>query len=478
MRYTIHGEGGAGMTVARRAGAVFPLLTLLVLMGVVPTPASAQEQEPELQERVEELEEEVQELRAMLDDRTDTTDVAELRRRLDALTRQLEELQLGREVVRADTSVYGFGPAASKVYRVGEGVSIGGYGEVVYENFSSTREDGTPSGETDQLDALRGIVYVGYRFNDRIVFNSEIEFEHASTGQAGSASLEFAYLDYRISDAFGVRAGLLLPPVGFINELHEPPTFLGVNRPEVEQAIIPTTWRENGIGFFGGAGDFEYRAYVVNGLDAVGGGSSNAGGFSASGLRGGRQKGSKAVAEDFAGVGRVDYAPALGLRIGSSLYVGESGHNRVDSQGREIGARTLIWEGHAEYRARGFDLRGLGVLATVDDPEQINDVRGLTGQESVGEELRGFYLQAGYDVLRPLGVQDRLTPYVRFEQLNTQAEVPGGFSADPATDRQVVVVGAEWKPIPRAVLKLDYEFRSNEADTGVDQLNAAVGYLF
>jgi hypothetical protein len=408
----------------------------------------------------------------------DTLTLERLQERIDALTRQIEEMRLGGDVVAADTSVYGFGPAASKVYKVQQGVSVGGYGEVVYENFAGTREDGSPSGATDQIDALRGIVYLGYKFSDRLVFNSEIEVEHGSTsGGVGSVSLEFAYLDYRISDAFGIRAGMVLPPMGFINELHEPPTFPGVNRPQVESAIIPTTWRENGIGVFGSAGDVEYRAYAVNSLDAVGGGSSPASGFGASGLRGGRQKGAKALAEDFALVGRMDYVGVLGLRVGGSAFLGETGHAR-EVQGSELGAQTFIGELHGEYRAAGLDLRALAVLATVDEAERLNAARGLTGSASVGEELTGWYLQGGYDILRGATTDHQLVPYLRYESLNTQAEVPEGFSASPATDRSLWVVGAQWKPDPNAVLKMDYEIHSNEAETGVNQFNVAIGYLF
>jgi hypothetical protein len=146
--------------------------------------------------------------------------------------------------VQADTSILGFGPAAAKVYKIQQGVSIGGYGEVLYENFAAERENDTASGVTDQFDALRAIVYVGYKFNDRLLFNSELEWEHGTTSQGGEASIEFAYLDYMLTPNFGFRGGLLLPPMGLVNELHEPPIFLGTTRPATEQAIIPSTWRE------------------------------------------------------------------------------------------------------------------------------------------------------------------------------------------------------------------------------------------
>jgi len=266
--------------------------------------------------------------------------------------------------------------------------------------------------------------------------------------------------------------------------VHEPPTFLGTERPVTEQVIIPSTWRENGVGFYGGAGDFEYRAYAINSFDAVGDGSSPAGGFSASsGIRGGRQKGGKATAEDIAGVGRVDWKGVRGLTVGSSLFLGETGQNAPVPDGlateeETIGARTLIWEGHAQYKARGFDLRGLFALADVEDVAQLNSARGLTGAESIGESMVGGYVQAGYDVLRAARTEHQLLPYVRWEQVNTQDEVPVGFDADPATDRTIVSLGAAWKPVPGAILKADYQIHSNEADTGVDQFNVALGYLF
>lgn len=431
-------------------------------------------------ERLERLERRVAELARALAAR-DSTELDELRRRIAVLTRDLEELQLGRELtVRADSSEFGFGPAASKVYRTAEGVSIGGYGELLYENFAAEREDGSSAGITDRLDFLRAIVYAGYKFNDRFVFNSEIEFEHASTDRAGSVSLEFGYLDVMLADRFGVRAGLVLLPMGFINEQHEPTTFLGAVRPETERVVIPSTWGENGIGLFGEAGPLRFRAFLVNGFDAVGGGSSGASGFSASGLRGGRQKGSKAVAESFAGVGRVDYVDPSGLTVGTSLYAGEAGQGRArpSDPSRTLAARTLIWEGHAEYLAHGLDLRGLLAIADVNDAAEINASKGLGGAASIGERMFGWYAQAGYDVLHSVETQATLTPFVRFEKLNTQDGVPSGFLADPANDREILTLGAAWKPIANVVFKADYEIRHDEADRGVDRFRLGLGYIF
>ncbi len=451
------------------------LLVVSLLIGATATPAATQDMDA----RVRQLEEQVEDLRQLLEAR-ENLDLVEIRRQIDAITAEIEILRFGADVVVAAESRFGFGPAASKIYSSPYGVSIGGYGETLYENFATEREDGSRATARDQLDALRAIIYVGYKFDDRFLFNSEIEFEHASTGNAGSASVEFAYIDYLLSERAGIRAGLILLPLGFLNELHEPTTWLGSERPLTENRIIPSTWRESGVGVFAEFDDFELRGFLVNGLDAVGDGSSKAGGFSASGLRGGRQKGSKAVAEDFSFAARADYTGVSGLVLGAAGYLGESGQGADDptSPGDELGVRTLIAEGHASYRAHGWDLRALFATADIADVAALNAARGLVGNESVGEEMTGWYVHAGFDVLRSSRTPLELIPYVRYESVNTQSEVPTGFAANPANDLEIWTIGAAVRPIQQIILKTDYQIRSNEAQTGVNQFNVALGYIF
>ena len=214
----------------------------------------------------------------------------QLERTVEALTEELEQQEMGALFTEISESEHGFSPAASKVYASEGGLSIGGYGEARYKNNSEG---------SDEADFLRGVIYMGYKYSEKWVFNSEIEFEHASTSKEGSASVEFANIDYLASDEIGLRAGLLLVPMGFINKLHEPTTFLGTQRPETEKRIIPSTWRENGLGVFGDVAGFSYEAYAVNGLKGED--------FDDSGFRGGRQKSSEARADHNAGGVRVDY---------------------------------------------------------------------------------------------------------------------------------------------------------------------------
>lgn len=401
--------------------------------------------------------------------------LAELERRIDLLAAEIETTRTGAAAEpEAEKPAPGFGPAASKVYATTRGVSIGGYGEAVYENAAGERQDGEASGARDHIDLLRNVLYVGYKFSDHILVNTELEVEHATTGEGdeerGEVSAEFAYLDFKPWKRVGLRAGLLLMPVGFVNELHEAPVFHGAQRPAVETAIIPSTWRENGAGVFGDAGPVQWRAYVVAGLSSRD--------FEAAGIREGRQGGSDSLAEDLALVARVDYTGVPGLLAGGSVFTGGSGQGESVG-GVEIGGRVTLVEGHAQYERRGLQLRVLGARTRIADAARINEQNGLSGLDSIGELQHGWYVQAAYDVmaLRPAG-RWSVTPFVRYEKLDTQARVPDGFLSDPANDRDVLVAGVDVKPLPGVVIKTGFERETNRARTGRNAFHLAVGYLF
>src|SRR5574341_397377 len=376
----------------------------------------------------------------------------ELMRRIDILTEEIEKSKLGEVAERKYESRYGLGPAASQVYQLKKaGVSLAGYGEVTYQNFAKETDSAQPPGRPDAIDYLRNVVYVGFKFSDRILFNSEIEFEHASTGKNGEVSREFGYVDGQLNPALMARAGMVLVPVGIINEFHEPPTFHGVLRPEVESAIIPTTWRANGFGLAGStASGIGYRLYVVEGLDAAK--------FSANGIRGGRQSGSQSIAEDMALTGRVDYTGLVGLNLGASIYSGNSGQGLQDAGGNTIGARVNLWAVHGIFARRGLELRGVFVQSTIGDVDSLNRVLKFSGNQTIGARQAGFYLTAAYDVL-PLfakGKSSALLPFVQYEKLNTQSEVPSGFTANAANERTNLTYGLTFKPHPNVAFKADY----------------------
>ena len=398
----------------------------------------------------------------------------EIEQKIDVLTREIEALRLGEAATPVSTPErYGIGPAAAKVYAK-KGVSIGGYGNVLYQNFSSTRQNGQPSGAVDTIDLERVVLYFGYKFSDRFVFNSEIEYEHAVAGEGkkGAVEPEFAYLDWTRSQDFNLRGGLVLLPVGLLNEQHEPTTFFGARRNNVERNILPATWRELGLGTYGSHGVFAWRAYVVNGLNAAGFTAGN-------GIRGGRQDGSIAKAEDFAFTARLDATPAPGVLVGAAVFTGESAQDLLDSSGQPFGARTTTWDVHAEYRWRGLTLRGLYAGVSIGDAAQVNQANGFTGDRSVGSRLEGWYLAGGFDVLSLVpGARMALSPFVRYEQYDTQATVPDGYARNPANDVDVLTIGVQFKPIEQIVLTADWQKIGNAANTGTNQWNLGLGWIF
>jgi hypothetical protein len=399
-----------------------------------------------------------------------TIEMEELQRQIEVLAEEVEKLrsgeQQGIEVTEDEARALGLAPSAASLYRHQRGVSLAGYGEMLYEDFSSENESGEATGSGARVDFLRAILYAGYRFNQKFLFNSEIEIEHAD-----EISVEFAYVDYLASPHLGLRGGMLLLPMGLVNEFHEPTVSIGARRPETEQAIIPTTWRENGLGVHGSAGKVTYRAYLVNGLRASR--------FSANGIRGGRQKGAEALADDLAFTGRLDVTPTPGLFLGVSLYTGGSGQGEVTTDGRNLEVGTTIFDIHGQAQAHGFDLRGLYARARIDDAAALNASLGLEGPEGVAETMVGGYVQLGYNVLsRVSSTTVSLLPYYRWEGVDTQAKMPSGFERSGETRRTLSTLGIELKPIPSVVVKLDYQIVANDAETGQNQLNVSLGYAF
>jgi len=394
-------------------------------------------------------------------------EIAVLDRKTSVLAEEVEKIRTEMFIPEdiEYKSAYGLGPAASKVYQVGKGLSVGGYGEF---NYQTTVGDET--GKNDNADFERMVLYTGYKFTDSILFNSEIEFEHASTGKSGSVSVEFAAVDFLLDPMFNVRAGMLLMPMGFLNQIHEPPFYFGNNRPEVERTIIPSTWREIGVGMFGElAPGLTYTTYVVNGMDAKG--------FGSSGIRGGRQKGSKARAESLAFVGRVDYAPEqlAGVTFGGSAYLGNSGQKQ-DFNGQKVDAFTQLYEAHLQWKYRGLEFRTLGSWGHIADADVLSADQG----ETIGEDNYGWYAEVGYDVMPHLFPESEqyLAPFFRYETLDTIASAPSGFADDLSQDKRIIQFGVNYKPIPNVVIKADYRNMDSEGDDLPDDFNLGLGFIF
>lgn len=366
--------------------------------------------------------------------------VSELEKRVDILTSEVAKLRMGGAQFES--------AAAEKVYGLTKGLSFGGYGELTYTNVRSENEKNVKTGGSKTADALRNILYVGYKFDEKWLLNTEIEIEHAN-----EIFLEFAYLDYMHSDALNARVGLILAPVGYVNETHEPTTFFSVNRTDIEKKIIPTTWREHGAGIYGSLSGFSYKLFVMNSLD---GSATN---FGDDGVRAGRQKGSKANAQHLSYVGRLDYNGLKGLNVGGTVYTGKL--NGTHDAGHDI------FDIHAEYKIGALKTRALYTWAEID---------GKKISTTAANKMVGYYVEAGYDVMAGKGME--LTPFVRYEALNTQDEVQAGNTADKSKDEVNLTFGVQVKPIDRISFKVDYVKNTNEAKTGQDSWNLGMGWHF
>ncbi|MEO0481825.1 MAG: hypothetical protein AAF196_20355 [Planctomycetota bacterium] len=413
-----------------------------------------------VEERLEALENENAELRNRLDSIDGRSGALE--DGFDAIGREIERLEFRDIIPKVGESKFGLGPGASKVYGIEQGISIGGYGEFLYQHSPDA---------IDNFDALRVVTYLGYKFTDKWVFNSELELEHGSTtaqsgttASSGSFSVEFATLDYLYDPALNFRAGVVLPPLGFINELHEPTTFLSARRPRTETRIIPTTFRSPGVGIFGETDNFEYRTYLVSSL--------NGENFTSAGLRGGRQQANREAAEDFAWTGRLDFVGIDDLKIGGSFYVGETGQDGVDTNGNSIPDLPLgIFGAHVEYRPGPWWFRALYTTAVVGDSSEFNTNTG----QNLARRQHGVYGEVGVDVLALGGNESgqSLTPFFRYEYIDTQRELAAGFSPEPRSEN-IWTLGVNYKPIQEIVFKVDYEASSR----GPDYLNVLFGYVF
>jgi hypothetical protein len=448
-----------------------------------PVPGSPEERIRQLEQLLADTRAELAKLKESSSSAEINAKIDELSRRIDILAKEIESLKMGETAPAIEAGApsgersaerYGVGPAAAKIYGIQKGVSIGGYGEVLYDNFASKNQSGGPSDGEDVITLLRAVVYLGYKFDRHFVLNTEIEYENAvvASDKGGEAEVEFAYIDYMNSPVFNARSGLVLIPSGLVNQLHEPTAFLGARRPDVEDLIIPTTWRELGAGAYGTIGPVSYQAYGVNGL--------NAAGYSADeGIREGRQEGSEALAKSWAFAGRADFTCLPGLLVGASVFSGDAGQGQFTPSGQKIRALTTVVDAHADFRWRGLWLRGLYAHTTIDQAELVNQLNNFVGDESVGSTQEGWYLQGGFDVLSLLaGSRMNLIPYLRYEQYDTQAKVPAGYARNPENDVEELTLGAAFQPIPQLILKADWQQRHNAAKTGVNVWNVSLGYVF
>lgn len=392
-----------------------------------------------------------------------------LQNELDALKAQMSKMaKSGPAPVAASESSPAVTDSLTPSSNLGPATTIGGYGELNYNHYSN-------NGKNSEADLRRFVLFFGHRFNDNLRFVSELELEHGVTSRddAGEVEVEQAYLDYRFNDAVNVKAGLFLIPLGLLNETHEPPTYYGVERNEIETRIIPSTWREGGIGVHGEiARGLRYDVGVTTGF--------NSGKFDdpSTGIRSAHQEMTQSRAHDLSMYAALNYRGLPGLLVGGAIFSGNTGQNGFTDRGTApqqpllagVNARLTLWDVHAKYNVGKLDLQGLYAKGTLGDADIVSTATGFVAPKA----FYGWYGQAAYHVWQR-GDYD-LAPFVRYEKYNTQQKVADGFTADPLNDERVITAGMNFRLHPQVVLKADVQ--KYKADSSKDRINLGIGYMF
>lgn len=379
---------------------------------------------------------------------------------------KIEILQQEIESLKDQLATAPSGNRAKGIQSLADRTTVGGYGNVNYNSYSG--------GATvkDKIDVQRFVLFFGHRFNDMISLKTEFEVEHAisSADDQGEAEVEQMYLDFHFNDKANAKVGLFLIPAGFINETHEPPTFYGVERNQIETRIIPTTWREAGISVYGEAVQgLKYQVGVTTNFKAKN--FDNA----LYGIKSAHQEGQLADAEDLALSAALNYSGVPGLLVGGSVFTGNTGQGNPD-----IGnARLTLWDLHTRYQTGNWDLRALYARGYLGDAANINVVNSRTDTPS---SFYGWFTEAAYHVWKS-GDMD-LAPFIRYESYDTQASLPTGGVRLPGSRNKVWTAGASFWPDPKVVLKADYQmFDKQDIDIdgnsqGDKRINLGMGYMF
>ncbi|TAA41044.1 porin [Corallincola spongiicola] len=372
---------------------------------------------------------------------------------LDTLSKQLEALQAKIKQLETaneeqEEAIEATAEAVEKTSGLAEVVNkvhIGGYGELHYNNLDGSGG----ASDKDEIDFHRFVLMFGYDFTDDIRFFSELELEHALSGddKPGEVELEQAYIDFDINDSVTARGGLFLLPIGILNETHEPATFYGVERNPVEKNIIPTTWWESGGGIYGEVAEgVRYDLYMHSGLKTSADKSYN--------IRSGRQKSANADADDFAYTAAIRYTAIPGLELGGSFqYQGDM----TQSEDPEAGSAFML-QGHAAYQKGQFGLRALAAYWDLDGD----------GPADMGaDEQFGFFVEPSWRFNEEFGI------FARYNFWDNQA---GESSIE--SEKKQYDLGVNYWPHAQVVLKADYQIQDNENGKEQDGFNLGIGYHF
>ena len=356
----------------------------------------------------------------------------------------------------------------------GRRIPIGAYGEL---NLLRTNDN-------TQFTLRRIVLFFGHRFADWAAVYTELEVENVKEFEIEQSYLEFTPFK---KARFGVRVGLMLIPLGIVNLYHEPPTYHGVDRPTVDQIILPSTWRELGMGFYGRIVDgLHFQVYAVAGsdgsqfgkLDAAGDvvGQGRVGGFG-----NGLSRGFSINTENIAVTGRINFNRILGLDVAAGFYYGSANSKQAGLDGLRLG----VVEADARFSRWGLGLRAEYVRTFTQGAEKITawqrGQQGLGTGAAVGAQGQGFYGEAAYNVLYPLQrTAHELWIFARYENVDPRIALPDVPNPIETRALQFFTAGLTYKPRLELAFKFDYRrtLAGDDGTGGRDRFSLGAAFMY
>jgi outer membrane murein-binding lipoprotein Lpp len=438
-----------------------PTLTALAAALALGLPAAHADTvtEAELARRVDQLSQELQTLKAQL---------AQLQQQQAATATRTVALAPAPSATTTATPLAAAPPADAATGATGPATVLTSYGEINLNRPTSHSQDA-------QADLRRFVLGLEHRFDERTKLVSELEVEHAvaSSSDQGEVEVEQAYIERQFTQQWAARAGLFLMPVGLLNENHEPTAYYGVERNFVETAIIPTTWREGGVQAIGSFDSgWTLQAGLSTGFDIAKWDFSDASEGRASPLGSIHQELQLARAHDLAAFGAANWRGIPGLQLGGSVFTGNA------SQGPAgwPQARVTLWDAHARWTPGRWDLAALFARGSISNTAALNLLQAGAATP-IPSRFDGAYVQAAY-TLWSAGDQ-ALRPFARWELYNTAqayADLGPGITPQRAATEHVGTVGANYQVTPEIVLKADYQRFSVDSDN--NRVDLGLGWSF
>ncbi|MCK5535436.1 MAG: hypothetical protein KAI79_01350 [Bacteroidales bacterium] len=348
---------------------------------------------------------------------------------------------------------------------------LGGYGEFTFNKKLDKNS-------LAYLDVPRFVLTGDYSFSGKTRLFSEIEFEHVK-----EVYVEQLWVQHKLHKNVNFRAGLLLVPVGIINEYHEPNTFNSVNRPLIDKYVVPTTWREIGAGFSGNFASLmlKYQVYVLNGFNGFDGVAHLGAQYP---LRKARQKGAESFMSSPNFVSAIEFYGLPYITIGMANYFGKSQTLILENSAIEtvdssrVGINLLSFNSRVNIKALEARVQVYGI--EFSNSAAYNEFAGYSDVDYLAKQVFGFYFELAYNVLNKMEKENgSLILFSRFEEFDTQYKMENDLSANSAYHVKSITNGLSWKPNLKIAFKVDIQNVYNDANAKwTTSLNLGTGFSF